>query len=207
MLVPLLLGVGLGDLLVGLPVDSQQEFTGTFWSLLTPFGLVYGITIVALCVLHGATFLTLKADDPVRARAQAFAHTLRWVALALATVAAVWTYSLSGKGVLSTVLLVLSPLAALAALVLIGRRREGAAFAATAVTVGSTIASIFAGLYPNVLISSTSSANNLTILNTASQQYALTVMSWVALVLFPVVLLYQGWTYYVFRRRVMLPVP
>ena len=59
-LVPLLLGVGLGDLLSGLPIDEHQEFTGNFWNLLTAYGLWTGVTMLALCLLHGATFLMLQ---------------------------------------------------------------------------------------------------------------------------------------------------
>ena len=202
---PLLIGVGLGDLLVGLPVDSSQEFTGSFWSLLTPFGLVFGVTLLGLCLLHGSTFLALRAGDPVRTNATRLARSLRWPVLVLVVVAAGWTFALSGRSVLSVVLLVVAVLGVLGAAVFVGRGGEGRAFAGTAAAIGATVASIFAGLYPNVLVSSTAAANNLTIASTASQQYALTVMTVVAGVLFPVVLLYQGWTYVVFRRRVLVP--
>ena len=79
LLAPLLLGVALGDLLAGLPVDSQQEFTGTFWDLLTPYGVFVGVTMVVLCVVHGATFLALKTDGPVRERAHRVAGGTHWV--------------------------------------------------------------------------------------------------------------------------------
>ena len=101
---PLLFGVGIGDLLAGLPVDESGEFTGSFWSLLTPFGLVLGVTLLALCLTHGAAFLALKTDGDVQARAFAVAGRLRWAALVLAVVAAAWTFALSGRSVLSIVL-------------------------------------------------------------------------------------------------------
>ena len=84
----------------------------------------------------------------------------------------------------------------------VGRRRDGRAFALTTLTIGATVAAVFAGLYPDVLVSSTDPAYSLTIAGTASGDYALTVISWVAVVLFPVVLIYQGWTAYVFRARI-----
>jgi cytochrome d ubiquinol oxidase subunit II len=103
--------------------------------------------------------------------------------------------------VLSLALAALAVLGSLAAWWFVGRRREGAAFASTALTLGASVAGIFAGLYPNVMVSSTDRSYDLTIAGAASGTYALTVMSWVALVLFPVVLLYQGWTFRVFRAR------
>jgi cytochrome d ubiquinol oxidase subunit II len=206
-LAPLLFGIGLGDLLAGLPVDADMHFTGTFWDLLTPYGLLVGATLLVLCLLHGATFLALKTGDPVRFRAQAVARWLRWAGLVVVLASAVWTYQLGGRSVLSLVLAAVSVLAAVAAVALISASRHGASFAATCVTIGSTVAALFAALYPNVLVSSTSAANSLTVAGTASSDYALTVMTWVAVVLFPVVLGYQTWSYVVFRRRVHVPRP
>ncbi len=199
-LAPLLIGIGLGDLLAGLPIDTDGEFTGSFWSLLTPYGLLMGITLLALCLVHGATFLGLKTDGDVRARALARASGLRWLALVLVIMAAGWTWAQSGRSVLSTLLLAAAVLGVAGAALSVGR--DGRAFALTAVTIGATVAAVFAGLYPHVLVSSTDSANSLTVAGTASGDYALTVMTWVAVVLFPVVLLYQGWTAYVFRARI-----
>jgi len=202
---PLLIGVGLGDLLAGLPVGSNQEFTGSFWDLLTPFGVVFGLALLSACLLHGATFLGLKAGEPVRSQAARTARLLRWITVVLVVVASGWTFALSGKSLLSAALLALNVVAMLVAAWSISGGREGRAFAGTAVAIGSLVAGIFAGLYPDVLVSSTSAATSLTIASTASGDYALKVMTVVALVLFPVVLIYQGWTYVIFRRRVLLP--
>jgi len=87
-LAPLLIGVGLGDLLAGLPVDASGEFTGTFWNLLTPFGLLLGATLLVLCLVHGAAFLALKTDGDVHDRAFGIATVLRWAALVLVLIAA-----------------------------------------------------------------------------------------------------------------------
>lgn len=199
---PLLIGVGLGDLLAGLPIDASGEFTGSFTSLLTPFGLAMGVTLLTLCLTHGAAFLALKTDGDVQARAFAVAARLRWAALALTLAAAAWTFALSGRTVLSALLGVLAAASAAGVVVAVGRRRDGLAFSFTAVTIGATVAAIFAGLYPDVLVSSTDPAYSLTVAGAASGDYALTVITWVAVVLFPLVLLYQGWTAYVFRARV-----
>lgn len=204
-LVPLLLGVALGDLLAGLPIDSNQEFTGNFWSLLTPYGLMVGVTMVVLCLLHGATFLGLKTDGVVRERGVALARTLVWPALVLILVFAVWTRALSEAPSWTVIFLVVTALGGIAAVPFTRSGSEGRAFTATAVAIGGATASLFASLYPNVMVSSTTAANNLTVANTASGDYALTVMTVVAVLLFPVVLIYQGWTYYVFRARVTVP--
>jgi len=200
-LAPLLIGVGLGDLLAGLPVDANGAFTGSFLDLLTPFGLVVGVTLLALCLAHGATFLSLRTDGQVRDSAHALLRVLRWPAALLAVCAAAWTFALSGQSPLSYALLVVAIAGALALWRYAGRH-EGAAFAATAVTIGATVAGLFAGLYPNVLVSSSDAAATLTVAGAASGDYALHVMTVAAAVLFPVVLIYQGWTYRVFRARV-----
>ncbi len=200
-LAPLLIGVGLGDLLVGLPLNEEGQYTGSFWNLLTAYGLVMGLTLLTLSLLHGAAFLALKTEGDVRARAIAIASQLRWVALVVVVVEGVWTYSLSGRSVLSIALAVLGVVSALGVFRAVGLRRDGWAFVFTAITIGSTVASVFAGLYPDVMVSSTDPAFSLTIAGAAASSYALTVMTWVAVVLLPIVLIYQGWTAYVFRAR------
>ena len=96
LLIPLLLGVGLGDLLNGLPIDSSHDYTGNFFGLLTPYGLWTGVTLVALCLLHGATFLKLRTTDELRERARALARPLGWAAIALVIGWVIWTRSVAG---------------------------------------------------------------------------------------------------------------
>jgi cytochrome d ubiquinol oxidase subunit II len=200
-LVPLLIGIGLGDLLHGLPIDKSHEFTGNFFDLLTPYGLWTGVTLLTLSLLHGATFLMLKTTGDVRARAAAAARVLVWPALAAMLGFMVWTRSIAGEHFPST-LIVLGVIAVLFAGYLVHARQEGWAFTASAVAIGTSVVSIFAALYPSVMISSTNAAYNLTVSNSASGKYALTVMTVVAVLFTPVVLLYQGWSFHVFRARV-----
>ena len=94
-MIPLLIGVGLGDLLVGLPIDKSHDFTGNFFNLLTPYGLWTGLTLLGLCLLHGATFLKLKTTDQVRERARTAARLLGWVAIALVIGDVIWTISIT----------------------------------------------------------------------------------------------------------------
>jgi len=114
----------------------------------------------------------------------------------------IWTHVTARSTFFLNPIELLAVLAVIAAIWLVRERRDGFAFAATTVTMAACIVSIFTGLYPNVMVSSTSPAYNLTVHNTASGAYSLKVMTVVAVILLPVVLAYQTWTYYVFRRRV-----
>jgi cytochrome d ubiquinol oxidase subunit II len=206
LLIPLLLGVGLGDLLNGLPINSSHDFTGTFWNLLTPYGVWTGLTLVGLCLLHGATFLKLKTTDVVRERARSAARPLGWAAIALVIGHVIWTRVVAGGADIPEPVQILAVIAVIfAARLAVSEGNDGWAFAASAVAIAASIGSIFIDLYPNVMISSTNAAYNLTVNNSASGSYALKVMTIVAVIFFPVVLLYQGWSFHVFRARVKAP--
>ena len=202
LLAPLLIGVALGDLLHGLPINSHQEYTGSFWDLLQPYGLFTGITLVLICLLHGATFLGLKTTGDMHERAGRLARRVAPVTAAAVVAFVIWTHVTSSSTFFLNPVELLAVLAVLAAVWLVYEHRDGFAFAATTVTMASCIVSIFVGLYPNVMVSSTNAAYNLTVHNTASGAYSLKVMTVVAIIFLPFVLAYQTWTYYVFRRRV-----
>jgi cytochrome d ubiquinol oxidase subunit II len=203
LLAPLVIGIALGDLLHGLPINSAQNYTGSFWDLFQPYGVFTGITLVLICALHGATFLALKTTDDLRERAGQIARRIAPFTTAAVIAFIIWTHVTSAKNTffLNPIEL-LAILAILAAWWLVSDRRAGFAFTATTVTIASCIVTIFVDLYPNVMVSSTKAAYNLTAHNTASPAYPLKVMTVVAIILLPVVLAYQSWTYYVFRKRV-----
>jgi cytochrome bd-type quinol oxidase subunit 2 len=201
-LAPLLIGVALAGLLGGLPINSDQNFTGSFWVLLKPYALWTGVTLVLLCLLNGATFLCLKTTDEMRERSWQVARRVAPLTCAFVIGFIIWTHVTAGRAFWLNVIELAGILAVLAAVWLVYEHREGFAFAATAVTIACCIISIFADLYPNVMVSSTNPAYNLTVQNTASGGYSLKVMTVVVIILLPVVLAYQTWTYYVFRRRV-----
>ncbi len=200
-LVPTLLGVGLGDLIHGLPINAQHNYTGNFVDLLTGYGLFTGVTMLLLCLLHGAAFLSLRTTGPVRERARHAGRLLSWPTAAFVIGFLIWTRVEVGPHFAIT-MIGLGVTAVLFAAYLISTGHEGGAFAATAITIATAVASIFVGLSPNVMISSTNAAYNLTIGNSSSAHYALTVMTVVSVLLVPVVLLYQGWSYHVFRARI-----
>ncbi len=202
LLAPFLIGVVLGDMLAGLPINSHQEYTGSFWNLLQPYALFTGVTLVLICLLHGATFLALKTTDDMRVRSARLARQVAPVTAAAVVAFAIWTHVTSRSTFFLNPVELLAVLAVLAAVWLIYDHREGFAFAATTVTIAASIVALFTGLYPNLMVSSTSASDNLTIHNAASGAYSLKVMTVVVVIFLPVVLAYQTWTYYVFRRRV-----
>ena len=201
-LAPLLIGVALAGLLGGLPINSAQNYTGSFWDLLKPYPLWTGVTLVLLCLLNGATFLCLKTTDEMRERSWQVARRVAPFTGAFVIGFIIWTHVTAGRAFWLNLIELAGILAVLAAVWLVYDQRDGFAFAATAVTTACCIISIFADLYPNVMVSSTNPAYNLTVHNTASGGYSLKIMTVVVVVLLPVVLAYQTWTYYVFRRRV-----
>jgi cytochrome bd ubiquinol oxidase subunit II len=198
---PFVIGIALGDLLHGVPIDSQQEFTGGVGDLISPYSLFVGVTVVALCLTHGATFLALKVGGDVRERARTVARRTAPLAALAVLVFVFWTEAITDRGVVPGLVPVIGVLAAAATALIVQRGQDGWAFTSTTLAMAATISTIFLSLYPSVMVSSSGSQFDLTVQNTASSSYALTVMTVVAVVFFPLVLVYQGWTYYVFRRR------
>ena len=207
-LVPALLwGVAFADFLHGVPLNAQHEFTGNFFDLVGPYALFGGVMSLTLFTLHGALFLVLKTDGAMRIRARLAAARLFWFAL----VGLVGFLTLSYANALATndrgIVPDLVPLTAIAALVAVGWfRREHwdlTAFLLNGAAIVLTTATIFLNLYPRVLISTVDrAANSLTIANASSSHYTLVVMSVVAAFFVPIVLGYQAWTYWVFRKRI-----
>jgi cytochrome bd ubiquinol oxidase subunit II len=202
LLAPLLIGVALAGLLHGLPINSSQDFTGSFWTLLQPYALFTGITLVLICLLHGATFLCLKTTGDMQERSWQAARRVAPVTVAAVIGFIIWTHVTAGSTFFLNLIELLAVIAVIAAAWLVYARREGFAFAATTVTMASCILSLFVDLYPNLMVSSTNKAYNLTVHNSASNPYSLKAMTVVVVIFLPLVLGYQTWTYYVFRRRV-----
>jgi cytochrome d ubiquinol oxidase subunit II len=204
--VALVWGIGLSSLLYGLPIDSDGDFTGNLLDLFRPYTVAVGVAVVLLFAFHGATFLTLRTAGDLSERATAAARRLAIPAAAVAALALVWTVVVAvdrnDKDVFPPVLPAVLGIAALVlAAYFVFARRSRAAFTMTALGTVLLVATLFTSLYPRVMVSSTDFANSLTIDGASSSHYALAVMTVVALIIAPVVLLYQGWTYYVFRHR------
>jgi cytochrome d ubiquinol oxidase subunit II len=202
----LIWGIGLSALLYGLPIDSDGDFTGNMLDLFSPYTVAAGVAVVLLFAFHGATFLTLRTAGDLCERAAGAARRLAIPAAALGALALAWTVAVAidrnDKDLFPPLLPAVLGIAALVlAAFLVFARRSGAAFAMTALGTVLLVATLFTSLYPRVMISSTDFANSLTVEDASSSHYALGVMTVVALIVTPIVLLYQGWTYYVFRHR------
>jgi cytochrome d ubiquinol oxidase subunit II len=200
-------GVGLANLLYGVPIDASGDFTGTFWDLFSAYTVVAGVAVVLVFAFHGASYLTLKTTGGLLARSMRAARMLSVPATLVGAGFLAWTVAVAvdrnDRGVFPPVLPAALGIAALLlAVVFAARRRTGLAFVMTALGAILVVATLFTSLYPRVMVSSTSFSDSLTIESTASAHYTLAVMSVVALVCTPIVLLYQGWTYRVFRHRV-----
>ncbi|MDA0183112.1 cytochrome d ubiquinol oxidase subunit II [Solirubrobacter phytolaccae] len=196
-----LLGVAWANIAGGVPLTDDGEFAGTFWTLLNPYALAGGVTSLVLFLAHGSHFLALRTEGELHARAVTLARRLAPVAFAVVLAFSVWTLArMDGIEPLSAVLAGVAVLAAGAAWwrALLGS--EGWAFAGSALSVAALFASLFAWLYPNAMAASEGPALSLHM--AASTPYTLQVMTVVAAIFTPLVLLYQGWTYWVFRRRV-----
>jgi cytochrome bd ubiquinol oxidase subunit II len=206
-LVPSVLwGVAFGNLMRGVPIDGGMHYVGDFWYLLNPYALAGGLASLSAFTLHGAIFLSLKTRGPVTDRAHAAAARL-W----LPTVILVFIYVVAGYfatdmftrlGVNPGVVPVGAGVALLLAGWFIRNKRDGWAFAMTGLTIAFSAITIAMGLYPRLMVSSLNPDWSLTIYNASSSPYTLEVMSIVALIFVPVVLLYQGWSYWVFRERI-----
>lgn len=200
-------GVGLAALLAGTPIDSDGDYAGSFWDLFGPYTVFAGLTVVVLFAFHGAAFLTLRTVGSLHERAERTARRLAVPGAALGAVLLVWTVAVAvernDKGVFPPAIPAILGVAALAlAVVFLLTERNGRAFAMTGLGTVAVVATLFVGLYPRVMVSSPGFENSLTVSGAASSEYALQVMSIVALIFVPLVLAYQGWTYYVFRQRV-----
>jgi cytochrome d ubiquinol oxidase subunit II len=197
-------GVAFANIVAGVPIDADRQFTGNLVTLLNPFGLLGGLTTLLLFVTHGLLFLTLRTEGELRERAQKLTLPVGLVTAVVAVAFLLWANVIRGDMV-STLVAVLAAVAWLVALAAARVRREAAAFFASALTIGLAVASLFLALFPDVMPSSTDPAYSLTTTNAASTPYTLSIMTVVAVVFVPLVLIYQGWTYYVFRKRVTVP--
>jgi cytochrome d ubiquinol oxidase subunit II len=197
----LLWGVAFGNIVRGVPLDDGFNYTGTFFDLLNPYALLAGLTTLLLFFTHGTVFVSLKTEGALRERARRLATRSGILTIAVAASFLLWT-TLAYGTFWSAVLSAVAAVTLIAAVLANARGREGWAFASMAATVAFAVLSLFLSLFPDVMPASNDPANSLTISNASSSAYTLQVMTWVALVSLPLILAYQGWTYWVFRKRV-----
>lgn len=204
-LIPAILwGVAFANFIRGVPLDSAMQYTGGFWNLLNGYSLLGGLVSVLLFTLHGAIFLTLKTEGDIPDMAYQVSRKLWlpvWIAFAGFTIASYSATDFMNNGWnLGIAIGFLALVLAMGWLIRI--HKTGWAFVLTTSSVLLFTVFFFTGLYPRVLIASTNPSWSLTIENASSSPYTLQVMSIVALIFVPIVLLYQGWSYWVFRKRI-----
>jgi len=197
----LLWGVAFANIVRGVPIDADKEFTGNLFTLLNPFGLLGGMVTLGLFLTHGAMFTALKTTGDIRKRARDLSVKSGLATAILSVAFLVWTQLDTGN-VGSAVAFVVAALALVGGIVMARAGREGWAFVGTFVTIALAVAGLFIALFPDVMPSSTDPAYSLTTTNASATDYTLTVMTWVAVVFTPVVLAYQAWAYWVFRQRI-----
>src|SRR5215208_3986998 len=201
-----LFGIVFTDLLGGLPIDQTMSYTGGPFSWLTSYGLIGGLTMLSVFLLHGANFLTIKLEDDLRERARRAARVLYVLAAIVVVMLAIATYIYSdittNIGIDPGIFPIASVVVLLVSIYFINRRMEGWAFAMSGLTIMLTQVAFFILMFPRVMISSTNPAWSLTIYNASASAYALGVMSVLSLIFIPIVMAYEGWSYYIFRNRV-----
>lgn len=207
----LLLGVAMGNILNGLPIDAAGDMRITLLEMLNPYALLIGVTTVAMLALHGALYLGMKTEGELQERATRSVPSLMVAfaaLLALCFVATVAFRSHLTTNFQTYIWPLIFPLGAVIALALawrlVQRRRYMKAFVASAAMIALLVMTVSAGMFPNMLISNIDAAHNLTVYNAASADNTLTVMLVIALIGMPIVLLYTAAVYYIFRGKVRL---
>ena len=197
----LLWGVAFANLVRGVPIDASGEYVGGLTDLLSPYALLGGAVTLTLFLVHGAVFVALKTDGDIRHRARRLAGRLGPVAAVLAVGFLTWTVVGVRGSVAAVAAAAVAAATLLAGLGGLKTGREGWAFTGTAVAIAAAVATLFRAMYPNVMPSTIDPAYSLTVQNASSTPYTLQIMTWLAAFALPVVIAYQAWTYWVFRKR------
>ncbi|MFJ1561136.1 cytochrome d ubiquinol oxidase subunit II [Streptomyces mirabilis] len=194
-------GVAFGNIVHGVKIDKNFEYVGNFGDLLNPYALLGGLVTLTLFTFHGIVFVGLKTVGDIRERARKLSLGVGLVAAVVALVFLIWTQADNGDAK-SLVALIVAVVALVAAIAVAQTGREGWAFALSGLTIVAAVAMLFLTLFPNVMPSSLNADWSLTVSNASSSPYTLRIMTWCAGIATPMVLLYQSWTYWVFRKRI-----
>ncbi|WP_243292762.1 cytochrome d ubiquinol oxidase subunit II [Bacillus sp. FJAT-47783] len=203
---PFLFGVLFASLLRGMPIDASMTLNAGFSDYVNMYSVTGGVAVTLLCFLHGLLFITIRTVGDLQQRARKLAQKMVYAVLAALAAFVCLSYFetdlFTHRGEVTIPLIMVVVVSYLLIIVLLKKKRDGWTFTMSGVGIVLTVASFFVGLFPRVMISSLSSAYDLTVYNAASGAYSLKVMTIVALTLLPFVLGYQIWSYYVFRKRV-----
>ncbi|MFE7707188.1 cytochrome d ubiquinol oxidase subunit II [Streptomyces sp. NPDC057486] len=201
-LIPALLwGVAFGNIVRGVKINADMEYVGNVGDLLNPYAILGGLVTLFLFTFHGAVFAGLKTVGDIRERARRLALKLGLVTAVLSLGFLIWTQVDHGDG-WSLLAMITAVVALVGAIGAVAAGREGWSFALSGLTIAAAVAMLFLALFPNVMPSSLNDAWSLTVTNASSTPYTLKIMTWCAGIATPVVMIYQGWTYWVFRKRI-----
>jgi len=196
----------MANIVRGVPIDADMHYVGGFFNLLNPYALLGGVAGLGVFTLHGAIFLSLRTEGELRAKVEALTNRLWPVVLVVGAGTVIASYFATDifekLGINPGISAIGAGAAFLAGGWFLRQRRTGWAFAMTGLTIALTVVTTFRGLYPRVMVSSLNPDWSLTVANASSSPYTLRVMTIVALIFVPIVLIYQGWNYWVFRARV-----
>lgn len=203
---PLLFGILFASMVRGVPIGADMEMSASFTDVINLYSITGGVAVVALCLLHGLTFISLRTDGELRDKARKAAAIVWPIAIVLLGLMAVQTFVETNlfekRAVVMYIAVVLAAVVAVLAYLFIRKEREGLAFGMSGLLIAVVFIALFAGMFPSVMVSSLDSAFDLTVYNAASGSYTLKAMTIVTAVLLPFVLAYQGWSYFVFHKRV-----
>ncbi|ASA24955.1 cytochrome d ubiquinol oxidase subunit II [Paenibacillus donghaensis] len=206
LLPPFLLAVVFASFIKGLPIDADMQMRAGFTDIVNVYTVLAGVAVVMMCLVHGLMFTTLRTTGDLQLRARKLAQKLLLPLGALLVAFVVMTYYMTDifeqRGTWLLIIIILGIAAYVAAGYFMTKEKDSWAFGMTGAVFALSVASIFVGLFPRVMISSIDQAFNLTITNAASGHYSLKVMTIVALTMLPFVLGYQIWSYFIFHKRI-----
>lgn len=195
-------GVAFGNIVAGVPLDADHDYIGTVFDLVNPFSVLVGVATAALFITHGAIFIALKTVGDIRARARQFAGRTGTVTAVLLIGLGAWHNLVHTSAAVAWVTGGVAVLGLGAALLANRRGWEGWAFLGTAVTIAAAVATLFLGLFPDVMPASNDPRHSLTVTNASASPLTLRILTWIGAFGTPVVIAYQGWTYWIFRKRI-----
>ncbi|MEQ6376127.1 cytochrome d ubiquinol oxidase subunit II [Bacillaceae bacterium S4-13-56] len=203
---PFLFGILFSSIIRGMPIDETMTLRAGFFDYVNVFTVVGGVTVTLLCLMHGLVFITLRTVGDLQERAHKLAEKLIYaVFVSLVTfvgLAYFETDLFTYREEATIPMIALIVLSYVGAIFFLKQKKDGWAFTASGLGIALTVATIFVGLFPRVMISSLGSTYDLTLYAASSGPYSLKVMTIVVLIFLPFVLAYQIWSYYVFRKRV-----
>ena len=210
-LIPLLLGVALGNIALGVPLGADKEFAGTFFGLLNPYSIIVGITTVAIFMMHGAIYIVMKTEGELHDKIRGWVNNtiiffvICYVTTTMATLIYLPHMTDSFKDHPEFFILALLNMLAIANIPReIHHKKDFNAFLSSCASIFALLALFAIGIFPNMVLSNPNPEYSLTVYNAASSEKTLTIMLIIAAIGVPFVLAYTVSIYWIFRGKVKL---